>query len=70
MEFAREMQAQQDASGQSAPPSAIGADQLDGLMRVEAHMMTLDPWYSIGSSLLFELVVVLAAMWTFSRQDF
>lgn len=36
----------------------------------EAEQLEIDPLASIGSSLLFEAVVVLLAMWVFCRQDF
>jgi hypothetical protein len=36
----------------------------------EEAQLELSPLYSIGSSLLFEAVIVLIALWKFSRADF
>ncbi len=36
----------------------------------ELERMNLNPLYTIGSSLLFEALVVLLTMWTFSRSDY
>ncbi|UCE59298.1 MAG: ABC transporter permease [Phycisphaerales bacterium] len=38
--------------------------------RIEAARMALNPVYTIGSSLLFEVVLLILAMWRFSRMDF
>jgi ABC-type transport system involved in multi-copper enzyme maturation permease subunit len=37
---------------------------------IELRRIRLNPTYTIGSSLLFEAALVLAAMWSFSRKDF
>jgi len=37
---------------------------------MEAQQLKMNPAYSIGSSLLFEAVVLLLAMWSFARSDY
>ena len=43
---------------------------LDRATEVERDRLEINPLYSIGSSLLFEAVVVMLAVWQFSRRDF
>ena len=38
--------------------------------RSELQRMAINPFYTIGSSLGFEMIVVLLAMWKFSRSDY
>ena len=38
--------------------------------KVEIARVAMNPLATIGSSLLFEAVIVLAAMWKFSRRDY
>lgn len=47
-----------------------GRQQLDHAREIEAKELKKNPWLSIGSSLLFEAVIVLWGMWVFSRKDF
>lgn len=53
---------------------AGSADQdqamIDHAVRVEERRMAVSPYSTIGSSLLFEGVIVLLAMWRFNRKDF
>ncbi len=44
--------------------------QYERARQVEEKELLKNPIYSIGSSLLFEAVVVLAAVWSFARRDF
>ena len=44
--------------------------RLEQARRIDQEAMLKNPALSIGSSLLFEAVVVLAAMWIFCRRDF
>jgi ABC-type transport system involved in multi-copper enzyme maturation permease subunit len=45
-------------------------EEIARLREVEEREMRKSPWLSIGSSLLFEAVIVLWAMWVFTRQDY
>ena len=45
-------------------------DQMNRAREVEKRQLLNSPVLSIGSSLLFEGVVVLLAMWSFSRRDY
>jgi hypothetical protein len=38
--------------------------------RAERERMNLSPVYTMGSSLLFEAVIVALAIWRFSRNDY
>jgi ABC-type transport system involved in multi-copper enzyme maturation permease subunit len=58
-------------------PESVGAnatpeerEQLDRAREIEEKELFKNPVASIGSSLLFEAVVVLLAMWSFARQDY
>ena len=44
--------------------------QVERARGIEERELMKNPVYSIGSSLLFEAVVVLLAMWTFARKDY
>lgn len=44
--------------------------QVERARDIEERELMKNPVYSIGSSLLFEAVVVLLAMWTFARKDY
>ena len=44
--------------------------QFEGNIEVERELSDVSIFRSIGSSLLFELVIVLMALWRFTRQDF
>lgn len=44
--------------------------QVQRSRQFEVEQLEIDPLASIGSSLLFEAVIVLLAMWVFCRQDF
>jgi hypothetical protein len=44
--------------------------QLDAARQVEQKILGRSPLLSVGSSLLFEAVIVLWAMWVFTRTDF
>ena len=37
---------------------------------IERRRMNMNPVHTIGSSLLFEAVVIMLAMWKFSRTDY
>lgn len=50
--------------------NANAEDMLDRAEQLEKDRMNINPVYTIGSSLLFEAVIVLAAMWKFSRKDY
>ncbi|MCG8406475.1 MAG: ABC transporter permease [Phycisphaerales bacterium] len=52
------------STGPAAPPSP------DALVEAERKLADVSLVKSIGSSLLFEAVIVLIAMWKFSRRDF
>ena len=58
------------------PPSTFeGQDaemrsQLDRSREIEQREIAKNPAWSIGTSLMFELAVVLLAMWSFARKDF
>jgi hypothetical protein len=45
-------------------------DQFDRAREFEEQELQKNPWVSIGSSLLFEALLVLWAMWIFTRQDY
>lgn len=45
-------------------------DQLDRAREMEKRELMKNPFISIGSSLCFEAVVVLLAMWNFARKDY
>lgn len=47
-----------------------GRRQIDRARELEQRELEKSPWISIGSSLLFETVIVLWAMWLFSRKDY
>lgn len=56
-------------------PHAVEIEQgdeetIDRAGQAEKQRMNLNPLYTIGSSLLFEAVVVLLALWKFSRSDY
>ena len=38
--------------------------------RSELRRMNINPFYTIGTSLGFELIVVILAMWMFARSDY
>jgi hypothetical protein len=62
-----------DLVPQSVAESGTQADRerLERGRRVEEEeLLKLSPIHSIGSSLLFEAVILLFAMWRFSRTDF
>ncbi len=42
----------------------------DMAMRVETARLNVPTMYTVGSSLIFELFILLLAMWRFSKQDF
>lgn len=44
--------------------------QIERARQVEEQELAKNQFYSVGSSLLFEIVVVLLAMWTFARKDY
>ena len=46
------------------------AELVDRARDVELRRMAVNPLFTIGSSLLFELVIVLLAMWKFARSDY
>ncbi len=52
----------------SSDPS--GQEMMDRGKRIEAQRMSLPAWQTMGSSLLFEAVIVAVAMWKFSRTDY
>ncbi len=56
-------------SDSSEMPAAT-REQMDAQVAVEHILSNVDAFKSIASSLLFEAVVVLLALWRFSRQDF
>jgi len=43
---------------------------MEGAVKVEAERIAMSPVYTIGSSLMFEVVVLLLAAWKFARTDF
>lgn len=53
-------------------PSPGKADRqlIERASKIEENRMGVNPLYTIGSSLLFEAVIVLLAMWKFSRTDY
>ncbi len=53
-----------------APQSETDRAQIERARRVEERELTKSQMLSIGSSLLFEAVIVLWAMWTFARKDY
>lgn len=53
-----------------APQSDKDRAQIDRARRVEERELAKSQMLSIGSSLLFEAVIVLWAMWTFARKDY
>ena len=63
-------------SGELIPESVVEAgtdadrERMERAQQVEKGLLDLDPVASIGSSLVFEAVIVLLALWRFSRQDF
>jgi ABC-type transport system involved in multi-copper enzyme maturation permease subunit len=64
-------------SGAASPLEMMGdpkdqsdREMLDRASQAENARLEIHPVYSIGTSLLFETVVVLLAMWKFSRQDY
>ncbi len=50
--------------------TATDRDQMQRSRRWEEQQLHLNAFYSIGSSLLFEAVIVLLALWKFTRMDF
>jgi len=49
--------------------SMTDREQLDRARDLEEQELKKNPWVSIGSSLLFEVVIVFWGMWVFTRQD-
>jgi len=43
---------------------------IEGATKAERNRMRIPALYTIGSSLLFEALIVLLAMWKFTRQDY
>jgi len=54
----------------TAPATEADRKAMVDTEATEEAWMRKNPWTSIGSSLLFEAVVLAAAMWTFVRRDF
>ncbi len=54
----------------SSGAGSMEREQLDRARQLEQEDLKKNPWVSIGSSLLFEALVVLWAMWIFTRQDY
>ncbi len=58
------------------PPSVmysgrgVGREDIDRARKIEERELNKSPLVSIGSSLAFETVVVLLAMWSFARKDY
>lgn len=50
--------------------NAYTDQQIEDTRRYEAELLAANPWYSIGSSLLFEAVIVVWGMFAFARKDF
>ena len=53
-----------------AEPDAGAQEVLNQSRRAEAERMKIPAYQTLGSSLLFELVVLAVAIWRFSRMDF
>ncbi len=51
-------------------PPEEDREAIEQAKRTERKRMDINPVHTIGTSLLFEAVVVLLAMWRFSRQDY
>ncbi len=45
-------------------------EQMRATKKVEEDLLAKSPWISIGTSLAFEAVVLLAAMWSFAKRDY
>ena len=45
-------------------------EMLEHASKIERARLAISPFAIIGSSLLFEAVIVLAAMWKFTRRDY
>ncbi len=54
----------------TATASDLDREDLDRARKVEEREISKSQLYSIGSSLLFEIVIVLWAMWIFARKDY
>lgn len=52
------------------PGGEMDQEQWESVRQMERRLLTTNPVLSIGSSLLFQTVVVLGAMWTFARKDY
>ncbi len=57
-------------TGEGGAMTELDRQQLAAARDVEERQLLKDPVASIGSSLLFEAVVVLMAMWSFVRRDY
>ena len=51
-------------------PEGLDTEAIERASNIERERMKIDPFHTIGSSLLFEAVIVILAMWKFARTDY